>query len=478
MTQHTEPRDAVRIPAGLAKIIVAYAHGGADLPKLEFSPLRRLKGFRGTPSDASCGVIAACEGGEAALRLSGRFEEQDGDVLEAELIDGSTIRAEHVLVTNEQTSLSKHHPPKLTTDLQVTEWQWSTAEQPIAWVAALRGVHFGHAYNLAIKGHGRRSFKSLRLEGNAAWHLTHPGAFGEHSCVAIIDTSGVDLARGRLWHDFAALEFLFGTALRLDLLIGVNAKNEPVAAYGASFGYRYRSRPNREPPLPDDRNSTWLAVAFPLVARSLEEAQPNPVTIAACGYVDSTVGHIDGQYLFAQVALEALAYRLTPEGKPLVKDVAAWKTWVKSLRDALKEHAFDAQALNVLAVKLRDASRPTTSSLVQQTLSRMGIAAPEEALAEVDGRNVVAHTLSMTDGEPYDIERDVRRVRMIRSLLAALVLRHLGYEGALAGWDLDERGDRKLAEWFPVSEGATAEARRLHEAIVDDPQPNMGPLPR
>ena len=88
------------------------------------------------------------------------------------------------------------------------------------------------------------------------------------------------------------------------------------------------------PPLPDDRDHAWLAVAFPLIARALALPDPNPVTIATCGYVDSTVGHIDGQYLFAQVALEATAYRLTPDDKPVVKDITAWKAWAKAQRSA------------------------------------------------------------------------------------------------------------------------------------------------
>jgi hypothetical protein len=178
----------------------------------------------------------------------------------------------------------------------------------------------------------KESYNSLRLEGNATWHLTRKGEFGSRTCLAIIDTKGVPVDRAKLWADFAALEFLFGTPLRLDLLVGV-------AAFGASFGYRYRPRMNRVPPLPEDLNAAWLAVAFPLVATALAKANeaPNAMTVAVTGYVDSTMGHLEGQYLFAQVTLEAVAERLTPNKKPVVKDVPAWEAWVKAQRPFFAE---------------------------------------------------------------------------------------------------------------------------------------------
>jgi hypothetical protein len=90
-------------------------------------------------------------------------------------------------------------------------------------------------------------------------------------------------------------------------------------------------------------------------------AERKATSIGICGFVDSTIGHIDGQYLFAQVALEAMVERLSSEKKPIVKNVAAWKAWTKSLRTNLAEHAVDDAALNILAGKLSEAAGPTTS---------------------------------------------------------------------------------------------------------------------
>jgi hypothetical protein len=477
MSTRPVARETIQLPAALANVISMYAHGGSEVPTLKLASVQRVQCIESASGRAPRGEVLVADSGQATLTLDGHFAERDdssGTRFEVELSDGSIVTTKHAYVTSQRTSLSAGNPAKMTTELELTEWQWSTKAQPIAWVATLRGADFKQAYNLCIQGHGKRSFDSLRLEGNAAWHLTRKGAHGKRTCLVVLAANEKEIGRARLWHDFAALEFLFGTPLRLDLLVGVNEKNEPVAAYGASFGYRFRPHANHEPPLPDDRAGAWMAVAFPLVVRELANPQPNPVTIATCGYVDSTVGHIDGQYLFAQVALEALADRLTPDKKPVVKDVAAWEAWVKSLRDALKEHAADESAVDVLAVKLRDASRPTTSRLVQQVLRRMNIEPPEDGISEIEGRNGVAHTLSMTGGQPYDIERDVRRVRIVRTLLAATVVRHVGYRGALAGWDLDEQGWRKPIDWFPASDIATTEARRIYEATSIDQEASEG----
>jgi hypothetical protein len=465
--------DVVAIAAPLASIVAQYAHRGARVPALKFASVADMPGFVPPPESAGWGGVQIADSGEAVLTLNTRRQESAkpfAGPVAVPLIDNSTLSADDAHVTGRQMSMSIGNPVTETTELRLFEWHWSTGEKPVAWIALLKGAKFPHASNLHIRGpNDEHSHRSLRLQGNVTWHLVRDGIAGKRTCVAVIDAGEKDLDRNQLWDDFAALEFVFGTPLRMDTIIGVNAKNEPIAAFGVSFGYRFRPDASGEPPLPNDPSRSWIAVAFPLVARALAAApEPNPVAVATTAYVDSMMGHIDGQYLFAQVALEALAYRLTPTKKPIVKDVEAWQKWAKSLRADIEQHAVDKSAANILAVKLRDASRPTTSSLVQAVLRQASIEPPSEALDEIDGRNVVSHTFVMNDDQPYDLERDVRRVRMIRTLLAALVLRHVGYEGAVAGYDLDEQRSRKPADWFPVSEAAAGEANRTYLAAAGE----------
>lgn len=117
--------------------------------------------------------------------------------------------------------------------------------------------------------------------------------------------------------------------------------------------------------------------------------------------------------------------------------------------------------------KLKEVARPTTSSLVRDLFKHWGIAAPAEALREVAGRNLVAHTGLMNEDGSYSMERDVRRVRMIRTLLAGMLLRNAGYEGALAGWDRDERGWLSRADWYHPSERATEAAGQIFAARAE-----------
>jgi hypothetical protein len=466
--------EVIALPKPLASVIALYRHGGARIPSLTFANVESLRGIETRSGHPPRGNVAIKETGHATLSLDGHYSDRpDGSetLLDVGLSDGSVVASQHAYVASQGASIVIGQSTTLATEVELTEWQWSTGKEPVAWVGVLHGAQVRHARNLLVYGHGKRCFDSLRLEGNAAWHLTQKGAFGPRSCVAVIDTKGTPVERAELWHDFAALEFLFGAPLRLDTLIGVDSENHPVAAYGASFGYRYRSDANREPPLPDERDVAWMAVAFPLVARALSEAAPSPTTMAACSYVDSMVGHLDGQYLFAQIGLEALANRLTPSKVPLVRSDAEWKTWLKTTRETWAAHARDQRAEGDMYSKLKAVARPTTSSLTRDLFGAWGIQVPDEALREIRGRNTVAHTgLMNEEGEDYDIERDVRRIRIVRALLAAMVLRQVGYEGALNGWDLDDQGWRRRADWFTASDAATVTARQLYEANAGPPE--------
>ncbi len=475
----SEPRpEVIELPKPLASILALYAHAHADIPSLSLAAVESLRGAASASGSGARGAVTIKESGHALVSLEGHFRrlhEDSDDGIEALLADGSIVTARHAHVTTQGTSIKLGHAAELTTELQFTEWHWSTGKAAVAWVGALKGVRVRRAYNLFVYGHGARCFNSLRLQGNATWHLTRKGAFGPRSCVVVLETQDAVVGREPLWHDFAALEFLLGTPLHLDTLIGVDADNQPVAAYGASFGYRYREDVSQAPPLPDERDHAWIAVAFPLLARALSGAPPNPTTMATCSYVDSTAGHVDGQYLSAQIGLEALANRLTPSKVPLVRSKADWKAWLKTTREMWAAHARDDRAAADMYSKLKDVARPTTSSLTRNLFDAWGMTVPDEALREIRGRNTVAHTgLMNKDGEDYVIERDVRRIRIVRALLAAVLLRHVGYDGALNGWDLDEQGWPGRADWFGPSEGALIAARQLYEASAES-VPNVEP---
>lgn len=103
---------------------------------------------------------------------------------------------------------------------------------------------------------------------------------------------------------------------------------------------------------------------------------------------------------------------------------------MKSTMDAWGDHARDHAARGDMHSKLKDVARPTTSSLTKDLFAAWSMTIPDEALREIRGRNTVAHTgLMNEDGVDYDIEREVRRTRIVRALLAGLVLRTSGTRG-------------------------------------------------
>jgi hypothetical protein len=458
----------IKIAPPVASLIGAYVLRGAGIPRLEFASVAKVGQLTSECGTLQHGSLTAIEFGESVLKLEDVYlplGKLANDHAGIDLADGSSVWAKWAFVARRNSSASVNGSSTRLTEIELNEWHWTTNEMPIAWVGILHGVRF-KSRNVLVRDAESDCLDSLRLQGNATWYLACKGAFGERTCLALITTTERSLREVCLESDFSALEFLIGGPLRLDLLVGVNERNEPVAAFGAGYGYRFRQQTLPKPPIPWDAQNAWLAVAFPKVVKALTDNGPNPIRIAVCGYVDSTIGHLDGQYLFAQVALEALAYRLAEEKKPIVNDVRDWEKWAKSVHDHLRVHAVDPQAFNTLAVKLKQLSRPTTSRLVEQVLRKMAIEPPTEGLDEIERRNDVVHTMSMTGGESYDIERESRRIRIIRTLLAAVILRHLGYEGALASWDLDESRWTEPAEWFCISDRAREESKTIYEADV------------
>ncbi len=462
MMTNSPEAPTVKIPQPLANLIVEYAQEKAHVPQCAFPPITSVRGLasefpnvRGTVEVTSTGNAQVTI--DVFVPFGHKIEE---GLVQFELEDVSNLFAQFAHVTGRYMSRLDSH-----TDIRLTHWHWATDQVPIAWVGILHGVDF-ESSNLILRRGNNSSDNSMRLQGNAVWHLLRKGLFGKRTCLVVVTTEAHDFQDSLIWDDLSALEFVFGAALRLDVLVGVNEFNMPVAAFGPSFGYRFRPETANYPPIPYDQEHAWIAVAFPRLVKVLAEKEPNPVGTAICGYADTTIGHIEGQYLFAQVLLEAVAYQLTTDPRPLVRDVAKWESWAKTVRDKLKEHAVqnDDRALNTLAKKLNELCRPTTSSLVQQTLNRMGLEPPNEALDEIDGRNQVAHTMSMSSDEPRDLEKDLRRIRIIRALLASLALRHIGYEGALADWDRDDSNWPETAEWFTISDSARDESLIVHEA--------------
>lgn len=190
-------------------------------------------------------------------------------------------------------------------------------------------------------------------------------------------------------------------------------------------------------------------------------------------YLDSVSDStIDSRYLKLHVALEAFAKALLKKEETkkipprrLVRDADAWVAWVKSHRADLKGMVEDAAHADVFINKVMSAMNLPSSGVVADALGRLHppLVVDEAVLDELDKRNIPAHHFSMNKPDvDYDVDRDVERIDILRSLLVALIARASGYDGAISGWVTGKAGGWKpQPNWWPQPpEGATEEARQ------------------
>ncbi len=80
------------------------------------------------------------------------------------------------------------------------------------------------------------------------------------------------------------------------------------------------------------------------------------------------------------------------------------------------------------------------------------ITLPEDVLAEVKRRDDPAHHYFMNRRLDHDdLDKDVRRLEMIQTLLVALTAVHVGYTRPIRGYDVTPSGGRSAPTWWPVN---------------------------
>ena len=467
---------ALPLSPALTELLFTYNRDDATPPPLCFAEVVRVVGPNGDYKPALHSALRFAATDELLLGLNGHYEfewSEQGFYVEVHLADGSSVVSHHASHRGFSGSWNADGSGGPVTTIALSYWHLSGPVEPIAWVGTLYGPSLWRRANLIFEdGPYLLSRNSLFLEGNARWVLTRDNFAGEQSCLAVIDSLPADNILDVLASDFSALQFLFGTRSFLGVLVGVNDRNEVVAAYGANLGVRPAPSRSACPPLPNDDN-TWNAVAFPLLAKALLGGKSRRLQAPTNGYVESTEGAIDFQILLACVALEGAADHVVKVKPKTLKSRSAWKKWVSCMQavwepmlhvaglgdDEIKERKAGVRA------RLENAAEPTARMLVQAMFAAWGIKVPEEALDELARRNVVAHTgLIVKDSDEYDVEREVKTLRVVRSLLAAAVLRHVGYTGKLLGYEKHGWSEPLAADWFPVSEDALKQSQIMFSA--------------
>lgn len=363
------------------------------------------------------------------------------------LADGSSIEAELAHMTNlgDAAKIDLHH------------WFWTGPKDPAVLVGKLNGkIATSGNQSILYRNEQRRQYcahDNYRLDGHYTWYLIHNE--GDHY-TALVEPAGKAIDRERLIGDILAMEFAAGGPIQLDYLIGLDNRRQCIGAI--SVEHLVRRGHKRRSPVPDTIGEAeiWIPLFFTALAKKVHDEGLDPLLIAVASYLDAESDHLDGGYLKAHVGLEAFATRLVGGGRPelVVKDEAAWKSWLDTLQPTMKDHLIDPQKLDVVFGKFVAAMFAPTGELVRRALADRGISLPKEVVTEIKKRNYPAHNFLMNSGLDHEIDRDVRRLEMMQTLIVALVSTHVGYGGPVKGYDVESDGSRACPSWWPTTKSA------------------------
>jgi hypothetical protein len=448
-----------------------------DVDFSELSPQLRLEPDR---------LIATLGGARLRARMQDLMPFRLDGQLQGKFADGGTFHGDMVLSVSHRC----HATPTSVEEgftIQFGAWTVLHAEAPSLWVGCVEGatrINFGGnlivervkagGYCLGWRGHfcflGAYSYYLIqsKVDGNTVWHL-------------LVDTGGVGVPDHEvLEREFLLLQFVLGRQLRIPMLLGITADGGTVASTTGT-GTRRNLSQQRVAPVPIDRNNdawvdeSWATVFFERVGKAWA-SRPDwhaAYLTAFDSYLDATTLHLDADYLRLQVALEAFSYsvlRLTnQEERMVVKDKAAWKTWVRGNADAIRALASEGFE-NTLLQKVIGVYRLSSGRVVPSAFVAYETALLPEMSAELEERNVVVHQGCMApDG--YDVDRELRRIAMIRTMLVALIAKSVGYAGAINGWEVGHLGYLREPEtWWTVHEDDRRLAQRtfVAEAVEDE----------
>ncbi len=438
-------------------------------PSLVWEPSTR----HGAPEDAQARLVRL----DALRNASARLE----------LADGKRVVAEYGHTPRYGSRAGAE--PGFTCEFDV--WHTEGGSVAARWAGRLKGGGFLNG-NLAVSAGSRSTAGHMRLEGNYTWYLLDADRNGDLSVV--VDGGPSTFDRHALGIDFNALQVALGAPLQLDLLVGLDRPGNVVGAAGVHFGgnRQTKRRGRADGPVPDDvAHECWVPVFFHRLATAMVATPDLPWGMACNAYLDSiSDATIDGRYLHVHVALEAFATALLKrdskkKAKPrlLVKDGETWVRWVNDHAVELRAMlaATDPKELEKLAKvftnKVVSAMNLPSSGVVADALSSLDppLLVDEAVLEEVEKRNIPVHHASMNKpGVEYEVDRDVGRIDVLKSLFVALIARACNYDGAIAGWVRDEAAAWKPQPgWWPPPSAATlAEARVMFAAgELERPRP-------
>jgi hypothetical protein len=389
---------------------------------------------------------------------------------------GATFELQHLSKIGQNSVWSKADGVRADLGFKADHWTLLGDAAPSIWAGKVEGVgDISHGGNLIVERirqgrptAGRRGHFCLR--GNYAYYLVRQQTTDDWWLV--VDTEGAGLPDWELLgRDILILQFAFGRQCRAPLFVGLKADRVSVACT-ALRPLRNKLEERSHLPVPIDHNNetfldeTWLALLFERIsgAWSRRPEVSQIFWLALDMYLDSMRNYLDADYMCLHIALESLGYALLKRGDEKqrdTKDWKAWKEWVNNNEPAIRVLATEGRE-NALVNKVMGAGRQSSGQVVPRAFKEFGLVITDEMEKELDGRNFIVHQGLMSP-EGYDVDRDLGRVSLVRTMLVALLARAAGYRGAINGWAVGRRGlpVEPPGAWWPIDDADRAAARVL-----------------
>jgi len=361
-------------------------------------------------------------------------------------------------------------------------WAIVESQPPAYWIGRIEGaIEIPFGGNMVVErirsdglrfGHKRH----FRFSGTYVYYLVQSGERSYPAWHLLIDAGAAMPETEALTRDFILLQFVLGRQLSMPELIGVTVEGRTVASTNGT-GDRKHLHNRSVPPVPIGQNNdnwideSWASALFDRVsaAWSARPALHSSYMMAIDSYLDAMTPYVDANYLRLQIALEAFSYWIlrlaNEEERMVVKDKAAWKRWVKENTNAIRELAAPGFEDSLIG-KVMGVYRLSSGRVVPSAFLTCKLVLTEEMATELEQRDVVVHQGVMApDG--YDVEREVRRIALVRTMLVALMAKTAGYAGAINGWELGQLG-RPLEplNWWTVEDDDRRLASRTF--VADD----------
>lgn len=349
-------------------------------------------------------------------------------------------------------------------------WSLTRADNlPSIWVGRLQGKIHVMPGNLFID----HSAHHLRIQGAYCYYFVRTKLGSDETWYIVIDVGAPGLPkRSHVYADFLALRFVLGHHLRLDLLSGIDDEGHTIAENGGVFGRAHPDSSRTACPVPSHFHSSqevWVAPFFERLSNAYHGRPEMKLYVPLELYLDALIDHLDGSYLKLHVALEAFALNVleqAPKEKTMI--VMCWKewsNWVNENREKIASFAFDEHK-NSLVEKVRTVVRLASGRVVPNALKYHGIPVTDVMRAELEGRDVVAHTALMSPAGDRDYLRELERIALVRTMLVSLVACEIGYHGPIIGWTQDSRGRGEVApsDWWNCTEEDLSAARASYTA--------------